>query len=299
MAANVIDTSMSGPTAASMLLHIVIVGFFMVGTPYFHDDVIHEQPVSVDIVTVDEITQTNRAPLDAPKPKRKSKPDRPPLPASNEIKQRANRKKPAPPKNLAKAVQAPAIPQKPDVGDELAALQEPKKPDPIVFPDEPDKNEAQPEEKNSSQSIENLLVSLVGEDEPVLKDITPDKETAADEQAQPEPAPDISRMSDKLTISETDALRQQLHKCWNFPVGAKNAEDLIVQIRLEVNPDRTLQSARLIDSGRYNRDSFYRAAADSAMRAVRNPICNPLRLPPDKYDEWKTITVRFDPSQLY
>ena len=36
-----------------------------------------------------------------------------------------------------------------------------------------------------------------------------------------------------------------------------------------------------------------------AMRAVRNPLCSPFELPPDKYEVWKTVTVTFDPSQMF
>ena len=46
------------------------------------------------------------------------------------------------------------------------------------------------------------------------------------------------------------------------------------------------------------RDRFYRAAAESAMRAVQNDKCSPLKLPPDKYDRWKEITLTFDPSKM-
>ena len=42
-------------------------------------------------------------------------------------------------------------------------------------------------------------------------------------------------------------------------------------------------------------DPTFRAAADSAMRAVSNPRCQPWPLSPDKYNSWRTITFNFDP----
>ena len=78
--------------------------------------------------------------------------------------------------------------------------------------------------------------------------------------------------------------------------GARNAEDIVVKINLVVRPDRSVQSARIVDQWRYNQDSFYRAAADEAMRAVRHPNCEVLDLPPDKYDLWKDLTFNFNPS---
>jgi hypothetical protein len=49
---------------------------------------------------------------------------------------------------------------------------------------------------------------------------------------------------------------------------------------------------------RYSRDSRYRAAADSARRALTNPRCNKLPLPPDQYVNWQTATFTFDPKDI-
>jgi hypothetical protein len=100
-------------------------------------------------------------------------------------------------------------------------------------------------------------------------------------------------------MQETDALRRQLEGCWNVPIGARDADTMTVDIYMVVNQDRTLQSARIVDSSRYDSDTFFRAMADSALRAVYNPNCSPFELPPDKYETWKTITVTFDPSQMF
>jgi len=59
-----------------------------------------------------------------------------------------------------------------------------------------------------------------------------------------------------------------------------------------------VQEATILDQGRYNSDSYFRAAADAAVRALRNPQCSPLELPPDKYDQWNVTVIRFDPSQF-
>ena len=107
-------------------------------------------------------------------------------------------------------------------------------------------------------------------------------------------------LSQRMTMTEMDAFRRQLQECWNFPFyGAKDAENLIVDIKIEVRRDRTLRQASFADTWRYNRDGFYRAAADSAMRAVQNPKCSPFQLPPDKYETWKSMTVTFNPQDIF
>jgi hypothetical protein len=101
-----------------------------------------------------------------------------------------------------------------------------------------------------------------------------------------------------MTMSEMEAVRMQLGECWKLLAGARYAEDLVVEIKLTINPDRTVRDARIVDQIRYSQDSFFRAAADSAYRAVFQTACNPLLLPPDKYNEWNTMTVRFDPREM-
>ena len=113
-----------------------------------------------------------------------------------------------------------------------------------------------------------------------------------------EEAPPAPRLAERVTISEEDALRRQLAGCWNVLSGAKYAEDLAVEVQVIVNPDRTVQNARIVDNGRYKRDPHFRAAADAAMRALRNPRCIPLDLPADKYESWRTTIIRFDPKDM-
>src|SRR3546814_9513743 len=64
-----------------------------------------------------------------------------------------------------------------------------------------------------------------------------------------------------------------------------------------MNPDGTVRTAEIQDRARMASDSFYRAAAESARRAVLNPRCSPLRLPPEKYNAWKTLVLNFDRSE--
>ena len=45
-------------------------------------------------------------------------------------------------------------------------------------------------------------------------------------------------------------------------------------------------------------DRYFQAAAEAARRAVLNVNCQPLQLPPDKYEIWKEIRFNFDPSKM-
>lgn len=102
-----------------------------------------------------------------------------------------------------------------------------------------------------------------------------------------------------LAISEIDLVRQQVRECWSLPAGAREAEDLSIEIKMAMNPDGTVRQARILDQGRLQTDPFFRAAAESALRAVLNPRCNPLKLPPEKYQQWQNMTLIFDPQQMF
>lgn len=120
-----------------------------------------------------------------------------------------------------------------------------------------------------------------------------------DQTARPKPVGrETAKKSAPLTISEIDAIRRQIQPCWNFPAGAANPENLRVMIRLQLRPDGSLISAEVRDRSRMTSDTYYRAAAEAALRAVRNPQCSPLKLPAAKYDQWKSLTLEFDPAKL-
>jgi hypothetical protein len=102
-----------------------------------------------------------------------------------------------------------------------------------------------------------------------------------------------------LTISEIDLVRQQIAGCWNLPAGAKDAENLVIEIWVAMNPDGTVRQARIKQQQRMLTDSFFRAAAESALRAVLNKRCQPFKLPRKKYDRWKTMTLVFNPKEMF
>ena len=102
----------------------------------------------------------------------------------------------------------------------------------------------------------------------------------------------------KVTISEIDLVRQQISQCWNITSGARQAEALSVEIEMKMNPDATVRKARVLDSIRMNSDPYYRAAAESALRALSHPDCIPLKFPLDKYKLWKSFIFNFDPKNM-
>lgn len=101
-----------------------------------------------------------------------------------------------------------------------------------------------------------------------------------------------------LSQSEIGGVVEQIARCWNVPSGARGASDLKIEIAVEINADGTVRDARIVDTARYGSDDVFRAVAESARRAVLNPQCSPLRLPPGKYEAWQRTTFVFDPSRM-
>ena len=101
-----------------------------------------------------------------------------------------------------------------------------------------------------------------------------------------------------LSITEIDLLRQQLSACWNAPAGAVIERGMKVTISAKVQQNmRVLEnSVRIIDTNISKSNTFYGPITDSAMRTLLNPECTPLKLPKDKYNLWKNLTITFDYS---
>jgi hypothetical protein len=98
----------------------------------------------------------------------------------------------------------------------------------------------------------------------------------------------------RLSVGEIDALMRQIGGCWTLPAGVDGIEDMVVRLRIQVRPDRTVQVVTIEDQARLNQDSIFRAVAESARRAVDR--CSPLNLPADKYALWRDIVMNFYPE---
>ncbi len=142
----------------------------------------------------------------------------------------------------------------------------------------------------------------------VLKDVQNKARTTEDKDAKPTKKPPVAEANttkstapydstQPLSLSERDAIVSQFVQCWNIPAGSANDYSLKVGIDVALKPDGSVIGAALAPEqrGRYGSDTAFRAAADSAVRAVYK--CNPIKhLPTEKYNSWKEMRLNFDPS---
>ena len=114
---------------------------------------------------------------------------------------------------------------------------------------------------------------------------------------------DISQDQDRniekgLTLSEEDALKAQIFGCWSIPLGLPYNEDLLVRIKLMLEPDGSVRKTEILDHARMNKpgQGFYKVLAESALRAVK--LCQPLRVPTTGYERWKELQLNFDAREM-
>ena len=71
-----------------------------------------------------------------------------------------------------------------------------------------------------------------------------------------------------------------------------------VKVSAKIRENRRVidNSVRIIDTNISKSNPFYGPITESAMRTLLNPDCTPLKLPKDKYNLWKNLTITFDYS---
>ena len=101
-----------------------------------------------------------------------------------------------------------------------------------------------------------------------------------------------------LSLSEEDALKAQIFGCWSIPLGLPYNENLLVRIKLQLNPDGTISQSEILDHARMNKpgQGFYKVLAESALRAIK--LCQPLRVPTTGYERWKDLQLNFDAREM-
>ena len=102
----------------------------------------------------------------------------------------------------------------------------------------------------------------------------------------------------KLTLSEKDALTAQIFGCWSVPFGLPLSNDMLVRIKLDLNPDGSIEKMEMLDHIKMNTPGKeeFRTLADSVKRAVQ--LCNPLRVPATGYERWKNMILNFDATEM-
>ena len=281
----------------STLMHIAFFVLAYVGLPNWWESVVVETPIPVQMVeTISDVTSqmpsdvTNDAPT-PPEEAQEEAVEQPPPPA------------PTPPPAPQPVEEVPVTEPEEVVPEPIPEESvEEEEPEPEPEPQEvqlaeqppakpvPPEDVPEPQEEPEDTSFDDLLKDLENVAETQTANVEP---TESDEVTPPIPT---NSSSDNLSMSMKEAMRRAVEKCWNFDAGSMGAGEVLVEIRIRLNPDGSVVNAEIQNSSRMNSDQQFRAAAESAYRAIL--VCAPYfnELGSAPYDDWATLTLRFDPA---
>jgi outer membrane biosynthesis protein TonB len=276
---------------AAVLLWSVLV---LVARPYQVDST---QALPIDVISTTEFSQITNGAKDAPvaeKPKPVAEKVAPPTPppddalaklANKEIKAAtdvpAPERKPPEPKAKKQPQPQPPVDQIADV----LRKDDDKKPDPKKVepkPPTPPKKQAQEAPAFDPRNVRELLDKR-----------TPQRVASAADDINNKPvAGDQKGAATQLSQNELMAMQARLQQLWNPPAGAKDPQELRLEVDIQLKPDGTLAAPPyVVTSGS---SPLFLAAKDSAIRAVyRGQPYTMLR--PEHYEDWKEVSIVFDP----
>ncbi len=267
----------------SALLHVSVLVMLLVGLPSMAPDALLAPPIPIEIVTA----------VEQPEPKPETEPEPEPEPVA-ELPPPAPKPEPIPEPEPEPIPMAEAKPE-PEPEPEPPPKPEPKVEEPKAkIPPKPKMKPLQQvaeKDKKKEEPPEDRLTSILKNVEK-LKDQAPTNNQLAD--ASQGRSTQVSSIEQDAMVR---AIQQQMARCWRIDAGARDAESLIVEIRVVLNPDATVRDAQIVDFERMFRDSYFRSAAENARRAILK--CSPFRLPANKYEVWRDLTLRFDPSRMF
>lgn len=293
---------MKRPLIYSALLHLTIVILLWVGfyNPFERARQSSETPIMMEFV---QVAEQSAAPQLAPEVIKEAEQPTPP--------------KPTPPQPVPAPQPEPQPepePVKPEPPKPEPKPEEPKPVEAEPIPDPKAKKKPKEKPKEEKKKTQKAEITLDQKKKPASK--TDDKQK--DKKKKPtkdfddllneiEKADDGAPSAGKgapaatigpvLTASEKDALGRHMERCWLIPAGLRDARNIRVPIKINVAKDGTVQKAEIMDKNRMANDLSYRTAAESARRAVLDPNCSPLPIPPDKV--FKEFIFNFDPKGMF
>ena len=258
-------------------LALIVVGYF--GIPALREEAtLTERVIIVEMVPITEERNLPESVVEEtePVPEEPATAERPPPPPPDP---------PAPPE------------------PEPAAEPEPEPARTVSVPDEVRRPRDKPKPKPKPDPFANVLKSVA--------EMEQERQTRKPDDAPETKPPDIDPVeqvlaqantpfsdSIPLSMSEIDNIRYQIQRNWSLPAGARDAQNMTVTLRIRLNPDGSVTSVSVLNESRMRSDPFFRAMAESTVRAVLKTerIKN---LSPAKYHLWRDMRINFNPSEMF
>ena len=268
------SSSLNREIALSTVLHVLVVlsAFIVLPTP--EKISLPDYALPIDVITIDDFTR-----LTSQDPKPETKTDQ-----AEEIEK--------PPANIRQETAPPPPADNTDamplLGPKPASTPKPKEADSMPEPvnlvgDVVPLARPRPAKPERKPLLDTAAVQALLDKTPDLPEPTP-----------PKPVADLPP-GERMSLSEIDAFRAQIRACWSVPAGAKNAESLVVRVRVQLDTSGRPIAKKVINRAQLT-DSFFLSAAESVLRAIER--CQPYKMPPEKYESWREMELNFDPSKM-
>ena len=268
------SSSLNREIVLSTVLHVLVVlsAFIVLPTP--EKISLPDYALPIDVITIDEFTRmTSQDPKPEIKTDQAEEIEKPPANIRQETA-------PPPPADNTDAM--------PLLGPKPASTPKPKEADSMPEPvnlvgDVVPLARPRPAKPERKPLLDTAAVQALLDKTPDLPEPTP-----------PKPVADLPP-GERMSLSEIDAFRAQIRACWSVPAGAKNAESLVVRVRVQLDPSGRPIAKKVINRAQLT-DSFFLSAAESVLRAIER--CQPYKMPPEKYESWREMELNFDPSKM-
>lgn len=295
--------------AASIVLHILVIGWTMVSFATKAFVMPDEDVVAVDVISADQLSHVTAGmksgKKENPKPLvekvAEAKPvddavgkitekapvvtDTTPPPQPKPIEKPVE-KKPDPPKPVAEAKpreEPKPVEKKPDTVDPIAEAlkkEEKKPPKPQVQAAKPPPQPPKPKERTFDQT---KIAALLDKRDPSHQAATGDTLNS-----------NAALGTSKGAAADNSAtwgamFQQQVERCWKKPFGGIESQNPEAAFSIRLKRDGTLESAPIPDGAPAT--PYLRVYQESALRAIIE--CQPYNLPAAYFDEWKYFAPVF------
>ena len=268
------SSSLNREIVLSTVLHVLVVlsAFIVLPTP--EKISLPDYALPIDVITIDEFTRmTSQDPKPEIKTDQAEEIEKPPANIRQETA-------PPPPADNTDAM--------PLLGPKPSSTPKPKEADSMPEPvnlvgDVVPLARPRPAKPERKPLLDTAAVQALLDKTPDLPEPTP-----------PKPVADLPP-GERMSLSEIDAFRAQIRACWSVPAGAKNAESLVVRVRVQLDTSGRPIAKKVINRAQLT-DSFFLSAAESVLRAIER--CQPYKMPPEKYESWREMELNFDPSKM-
>ena len=155
-------------------------------------------------------------------------------------------------------------------------------------------------------SFDTLLKDIAEDDAEAPTAPLPNEDSSFDElleqvaqsgEGEADAAPKQATLGDDLRLRQTlvGAIKPKVEANWSVPAGVPDADRMKVTLRIQLDRDGAVHSAKVVEDDRAA-DANFRIMAESARRAVltASPF-EELKPYGDDYEQWRDITMTFEP----